>query len=898
MPEKIFIGKISKGLEQFYLPFNIDNDAFPTLYNAYTWRGRVKRKRGTTVLGRLQIQVQLAATPNNWQFPQFALVGGAGNLLTAIGQAPPASIVPGTITLVIAGNTYTEPSPPDGTLVGAPTGSGTINYTTGAITIVGGAASNVIGTFSFFPALPAMGLRNFNAPLSQYPFLLAFDTTYAYQILQVANTNPSFYNVSYYKGSNNPVRWSGQDYQQFWTTNYQGALWATNNTPGMHLITGTYVSGSGTTAIVFTFTVPVGTTLVAGSSTTGDKLWFNEWTGTINGKTGYISNIAGPNYTVTFTNTVTVSGSGIAQLLTNSIVGQDGIRWYDGDPTGGTGLPTGSGLGWVNFAPPLTAGTTIIDDNPAELYYMVGALAIIPFKDRLVFFSPYIQTSAMALSATPPIQLIDVALWSWNGTPYYAAPVPVNQSFDVRAYYVDQDGFGGWISAGIDQSIITVSNNEDVLLVGFTGKQARFVYTSNDLIPFLFYIINSELGTSSTFSSITLDRGALSYGQNGFILTTQVSSQRIDLQIPTVAFQINSTAANNAPARISSARDFYHEWVHFTFVPNTSQWSFPTQTFQYNYREDCWSIQYENFTTHGQFRKQQGFTWASNPWNASGTGWSGINDSWNSGVNTSLFPNVIAGTPQGFVVIKNDGTGEAPTGSIEAITNNGGFTQITSDNHCVSSDSGPLGDGGDYLYFLNFLGQTYLNGQIGRVTTIIDANNFVIDIPYSNSSVYLGLGTFTRLSQPLIQTKQFPVYWQEGRKVRVGVQKYLMDYTDDAQVSLFIYLSQDPTDAWNNFPIVPMDTANNSLIYSTVLYTCPESTNLGLSPITQSLNNPNPISGNQYQIWHRINTSLIGDTFQLGITLNDPQMRNLTYAIAEIGLHAIEISVGRGPLLS
>lgn len=45
MAQKIYIGNISKGLERFVLPFNIDNDAFPTLFNAYAWRGRVKKKR-------------------------------------------------------------------------------------------------------------------------------------------------------------------------------------------------------------------------------------------------------------------------------------------------------------------------------------------------------------------------------------------------------------------------------------------------------------------------------------------------------------------------------------------------------------------------------------------------------------------------------------------------------------------------------------------------------------------------------------------------------------------------------------------------------------------------------------------------------------------------------------
>jgi hypothetical protein len=875
MTQKIFIGApVTKGLEQFLLPFNIDNDAFSTLFNAYAWRGRVKRKRGTIALGRLQVQVDIVSSVTKpWQTTAVTLSGGTATLQFPIG--------PGSVSFTVGSNTYTEPATPDGTLVGTPSGSGTIHYSTGAITISGGGSSTLTGTYSYYPCLPVMGLRNLVATSSQYPLLLSFDTQYSYEISSSSNT---FYNVNFYKTTGVPFKWSGQNYQQFWTSNYQGALWATNNNPGFNFVNGTYGSGSGTSAVTFNFkslTVNFATLVV------GDQLWFNEWSSggsTINGLVGSVSDVSGAasgNYVVTFSGNQTVAGTGIAQLMTNTIPGQDGIKWYDGDPTS-NGIPPNSptGFGWVNFAPPLTATTTTIDDEPAQKYYLVGALAVVPFKDRLIFFSPWIQTS----SGASAIQLNDVALWSWNGTPYYAAPVPSGQTASAGAYYIDQIGFGGWLSAGVDQSIVTVSTNEDVLIVGFTQKQTRFVYTGNDLIPFLFYIINSELGSASTFSAITLDRGALAFGLNGLTLTSQISSQRIDLSIPNEVFQLKGPASVFAAQRISSVRDFYHEWVHFTFVPNNSQWSYPTQTLQYNYREQSWAIFYENFTAHGTYRKVSAYTWATIPFAT----WNTWNESWSSSTLNPLFPSTVAGNPQGFVVVKGQGTGEAPTGYISAVANTSGFVQITSTDHCVAQN--------DYLYFQGALGTTFINGVIGKVSQIVDANNFIVDIVFV-SGTYIGLGTFTRLSQPLIQTKQFPLFWNEGRKIRLGTQKYLLDYTDNAQVTLNIYLSQDPDDAWNMGPIVPNDeSTNNSLVYSTTLYTCPESSNIGLTPSNTNLQMP--IAQNQYQIWHRVNTSLIGDSVQVGITLSDAQMRNLTYATAEIGLHAIQLDVAKGPMLS
>jgi len=53
MGEKIVIGPFDKGQKTDLIPTYIDNTNFPLLVNAYQWRGRVKRKRGTIFLTRL-----------------------------------------------------------------------------------------------------------------------------------------------------------------------------------------------------------------------------------------------------------------------------------------------------------------------------------------------------------------------------------------------------------------------------------------------------------------------------------------------------------------------------------------------------------------------------------------------------------------------------------------------------------------------------------------------------------------------------------------------------------------------------------------------------------------------------------------------------------------------------
>lgn len=975
MSENIYIGNFTKGLATNRKPFNIDNDAFPFLWNFYSWRGRIKKKRGTTLLGRLQIQTQSvlnSAPPLSWQIGTlFTLVGtsGSGNLIqtsiTGITQAINAvvtltdslfevgdvitisgvvgmtevnggiytivsrnisantitlnvnstgftvygsggilslydftGITPGSVILSDGTNTYTDNSM--GVLTTSSMGvSGTINYATGAVTITGGVSNaTIIGKFTYYPGLPAMGLQDYleNIPVTdttglfRYPLLLAFDTVHAYQYNQ--GNSPGFYNVSFYKYTNNPVEWSGTDYQLFWSTNFANAFWAVNDKPGLHFLNGTYTSGSPGLIITFTFVsngVPFTNLIV------GDRLWFNEWSGgsTINGLVGTVSAGGTPSsgiYTVTFTSSQTVAGTGIAQLLTNSIPDQDGIRWYDGDPTNGSGFPIGNDKGWVNFAPPLTATTKGIANLPAALYYLVGAQIVIPFKNRLLFFGVWVQTSS-----GPPINLQDVVIWSWIGTPYYTPGVfPIDQTADPTGWYIDQAGKGGYISAGIQQPIVTVNNNEDVLLVGFTKRQTRFIYTGNGLAPFAFFTINSELGSSSTFSGITLDRGGLTFGTYGLALTTQQGAQRIDLEIPDEVFTIQGL--NSGAFRVNSIRDFFREWVYFSFPVDNSEWKFPTQTLLYNYRDNTWSVLYENYTVHGNFYAQMSKTWAQ----LTDRTWNTWKDLWSEGIDSALFPRIIAGNPQGYVLTLDEDTDEAFSGAIEAITNNGGFFQITSTNHCLSSANPALGDG-DFIYIDGVLGlitPSNLNGLIGQVDTVIDANNFIIDIPYSPfTTVYLGGGQYSRLCQPLLQTKQFPIYWDQGRQVRLGRQQYLLDTTANGQVTLNIYLSQDDATVWNKGPIVPSSgVTNNSLEYSQILYTCPESTNLGLTPANVNLQTPTAIS--QASIWHRVNTSLQGETVQIGITLSEEQMKVYEYATAEITLQGIILTTSPGPLLA
>ena len=1037
MGEKVIVGPVTKGLRTDILPFNIDNDAFPMLINAYQWRGRLRRKRGTQLLNRLQRFFDSTNISYNSGTTTITLDGtGTGNLLFNASWTLQANsaLVPTSIRITDTSNAnelYTDPLG-NGVLVGSTGGSGTVNYATGSFTITGGAGHVITATFIYYPILPVLGLRDFfNASTqvnaAQFPGTLAFDTTYAYNIVTTALTSGQglfpVYDVSFYKNppagsypgytpktNPTPTTWNGQNYQQFWSTNYQGAFWVTNGVTvpfdpthiGMQFQKPTSATWVNATTIDF---VIIGSPLVV-----GDFVFTNEWVATMtpddallfNLLTGFVTavNTMTNTYTVVFPNANIPNDtyqSGILQYLTNrSDVTKDCLRWYDGDPTNGSATaPVLNGnKGWVNFAPPISKAAFSIADLPEAQYYLVGARMIWQFKDRIIFFAPVVQTS----SANSQIYLQDTIIYSQNGTPYYTSTftadpslastvffpvlVPVNQTGAANAYFSDQTGFGGFLTAGVDQEILTLGQNEDALIVGFTRLQTRLIYSGNDIVPFNFFIINSELGSGSTFSGVTLDKGVMTRGSRGYIITSQTESRRFDLDIPDQVFQINLT--NNGTERVTAQRDYVNEWIYFTYPSNMVDYVFPNQTLQYNYRDATWAIFNETYTTYGTFRETTGLIWAT----VGGRfpTWQQWNQPWNAGSSTARVPKVIGGNAQGFVLIRDIGTGEGKSLYIQNIVG----TLVTSPNHCLNN--------GDYIVISNAQGTvgSFVNGHIYSVQSAT-TNTFILNGPADtlppNTATYTGEGVIQRMYVPFIQSKQFPISWAMARKTRLGFQQYLFTSTPNGQITLLIYLSQDANDPWNQSTIVPaQDAINNSLIYSTVLFTSPENyvqncpnqtlglignglallfafqyqlifnltnapfvpgslfisvgTNGSFATFTDNgnggftitgfgvgvgstinyltnvvtlqfsvppVNQPTltnfqyyvnniqaPTASAQQQIWHRMNTSLLGDTVQVGFTMSDAQMRDQTFPnqFAEIELHGMVIDVQPSSLLA
>lgn len=195
--KSFLIGPLQEGQQNNIEPFYLPEEAYFELQDLYVWRGRVRKRIGSSLIGADDLTSRLRINLGN--------TDGSGNI---------SLTVPGAIFKVgqmfsIGSELFTV------NVVGTPadlldTGAATLatyNTTTGALVITGAAATTPC---FFYPAEPVMGLRSRESGVVNEEEIIGFDTQFAYQ-----RSGGAWARLG-------TALWTGNDSQFFWSTNYRG----------------------------------------------------------------------------------------------------------------------------------------------------------------------------------------------------------------------------------------------------------------------------------------------------------------------------------------------------------------------------------------------------------------------------------------------------------------------------------------------------------------------------------------------------------------------------------------------------------------------------------------------------------------------------------------------------
>lgn len=598
---------------------------------------------------------------------------------------------------------------------------------------------------------------------------------------------------------------------------------------------------------------------------------------------------------------------------------RDPIRIYDGTD-------------WHDFQPYLdAAGTSKLEQ----------CRMIIPYKGRLVVLNTW-EGNTLALAVQYPQR----ARWSQNGAPFSSVPsgtIPVA----TEEWRSDVKGRGGYVDAPTNQHIVSAKFVRDLLIVGFESSTYALRYTGNEILPFVWDRINTELGAESTFATVGFDKGVMSIGDKSINFCDGNNVERADESIPDEVFKLNnsfdpSSDINDGPKRVHGIRDFFERIVYWTFPSADNNAKFPDRLLVFNYHNETWSIFTDSFTCFGQFQRFNDTTWAS----IKGT-WQANNDPWVTAKLQSQFPDIVAGNQQGFVLQLNKEVDNESSLQISAITGGSNAVSLTVQDHNLQArelikvvdiigtgalemnnrifivsdvpdansivlyekprfliegitqasqgvvDTGvPIGhnfSNGQHFYIDNIASgsMTGLNGLNGKIVSV-DGSLITIDIdttsfdPYIVGSggyiqnldadtvpvivqnrTYLGGGTIERVMGFEARSKKFNMI-NQGRKNFLGYIDFLADTTSDGEVSCEVYTDYNDTQPVNE---------DGDEFFNRVFSTKP-------SPFS---------SQDKLKEWQRFYCTVDAQFFEYNLTLNERQLFTPNIVNSQVLIDAIII---------
>lgn len=442
-----------------------------------------------------------------------------------------------------------------------------------------------------------------------------------------------------------------------------------------------------------------------------------------------------------------------------------------------------AGTIWEPFAPVINAAGD----------QMFQCLALLPFRGRLLAFN----TSEG--SAFPGLRMGNRIRWAAIGNPFDVVSSIVSV-VNANAWMDDIRGQGGFLDIPTNEDIISVGFVRDNLVIYCESSTWQLRYTGRSIAPFQIEKVNSELGATSTFSSVQFDTSLVGIGDKGIVECDSFKSERIDIKIPDFVFHVSST--NNSKKRIQGIRDFVNRLAFWNYKSEDNLSVFPNKRLVYNYENDSWAIFTDSLTALGTFIEPNSRKWINTK-----IPWIQCNFPWVS--QPAGDPTIVGGNQQGFIEQLDEQTTNDPSLFISSITSNSpNATIITSPAHNLRTG-----------FVIKITGipastpfATALNDQIFSVIVLTldtftifsyDSTTGQFSIPQvSTETGYVGQGLISVRDNFDITSKKFN-FLDDGQNIQMGYLDIMMDSTESTNpgaISLNIYLDYNDDETVNTPP--------------------------------------------------------------------------------------------------
>lgn len=757
--DRFLIAPFNTGLQTNAKPWLIMDDAFAVLKNAYVFRGRLRKRFGSFLMGGSQLTSRLRVQVGTYGAQTSPVPGNDFN----IGQM--FSIGSDIFTVYQNGSMLSTNANASGTF-NTSNGNWSITYSSGAP----GGATPVY----WYPALPVMGITQYQTgDINNYPSY-AFDTQFAYLYIGGSGWNRS-----------GTALWHGNNLNFFDVCNWEGA--------------------------------------------------------SVNAITMFVTNF---NATVP-----------------NPAVSDDPI-WYTSDGASWTALDATAGANGFYFLPSPPSGGVPTPQARYTGYYVKTCRLIVAFKNRLLLLNTIENNNPNGNgTAGTNTQYVNRCRFSHNGSPFaqnawYEPNTSDSSNTGPNGSLSVADG-AGYIDAATDEQIVGAEFIKDRLIVFFERSTWEIAYTGNELQPFLWQKINTELGCESQCSTVPFDKEILAIGNTGVHACNGANVARIDNKIPDEIFEIKDK--NLGVQRVAGIRDYFVECVYWCFPAQNADPSFtyPNQVLLYNYINNSWAVNDDVITAFGYWEQDATTTWS----NSAPLTWEEADFTWESGENQQQFRQIIAGNQEGWVfVIRPDIARNAPSLQITnmAVSVHPDLTSLTIIDHTLSTN--------DYILIENVTGVTGINGNIYQVIST-GVNTIVIDFTLG-AQTYTGGGTAARVSNYDIQSKEWNPYDKVGRNVYLAKIDFCVQNSDSGQVTVDYVPSTSDS--------ILSSSVNDVLLSNGILETGP----YALVPLEQA----------QARLWHQIYFQTDGFCIQIRIYMNFGQMTNPSISLADFELHGMVLS--------